>query len=197
MFWIFVSLKMHQSQGDGALRSLALAGRSCPSGKQQLRQRIPLVTFKHHNTCKQSVFDSPTLASTLDQYIRSYRTRHDVSQPKNPRRKPHPQHIPTVYRPNFRLKDKAVVALACAACSVDSEHERHGEPFAHDRGPGRGYAGSWRICRWHVSQMNNLDIGVRLMKLEHRFMAASKVLGEETVNGAAGAAADASQNKRS
>ena len=148
------------------------------------------------------MLDSPTLTSTLDQYIRSYRTRHDVSQPKNTRRKPHPQHIATVYRPNFRLQDKAVVALACTACSVDSEHERHGEPSAHDCGSGGGYARSWRIRRWHVSHKPVADmrgrwhIGVRLTKFKYRFMAASKVLGEETVNGATGAAADASQSKR-
>ena len=195
---------MHQSQGDGALRSLALAGRSCPSGKQQptTAPENTLPTFKHHNTCKQSVLDSPALTSTLDQHIRSFRTRHDVSQSQNPRRKPHPQHISTVYRPNLRLQDKAAVALACAACSVDSEHERYGEPFAHDCGSGGGYARSWRIRRWHVSHKPVADmrgrwhIGVRLTKFKYRFMAASKVLGEETVNGATGAAADASQSKR-
>jgi hypothetical protein len=38
---------------------------------------------------------------------------------------------------------------------------------------------------------------VRLTALKTRFMAASKVLGEEAVNGATDAAADASQSKRS
>jgi hypothetical protein len=37
----------------------------------------------------------------------------------------------------------------------------------------------------------------RLTVVEYRFMAASKVLGEETVNDATVAAADASQSKRS
>jgi hypothetical protein len=37
---------------------------------------------------------------------------------------------------------------------------------------------------------------MRLTALKHRFMAASKVLGEEAVNGAADAAADNSQSKR-
>lgn len=149
------------------------------------------------------MFDSPTLTSILDQSIRSYCTRRDVSQPTNTRRKPHPQHVATVYRPNFCLQDKAVVALACAACSIDSKHERHGEPSAHDCGPGGGYARSWRIRRRHVSPKSVAEIrahwhiGVRLTEFECRFMAASKVLGEETVNGATGAAADASQSKRS
>jgi hypothetical protein len=38
---------------------------------------------------------------------------------------------------------------------------------------------------------------MRLTMLTSRFMAASKVLGEEAVNGAADAAVDASQSKRS
>ena len=174
---------------------------SCPSGKQQPPQRT--LTFVHHNTRKQSVLDSPIATNTLDQQIQSYRTRHNVAQPKNTRRKPHPQHISTVYCPNFRLEDKAVVALACAACSIDGEYERYGEPSAHDCSPGGGYARSWRIRWWHVSnspvaeRQSNWYIRVRLTEFNDRFMAASKVLGEETVNGATGAAADASQSKRS
>jgi len=37
---------------------------------------------------------------------------------------------------------------------------------------------------------------MRLTALNHRFMAASKVLGEEAVNGVADAAADNPQSKR-
>jgi hypothetical protein len=174
---------------------------SRPSCKQQPPQNIP--PLFHQNFQQHSVTCSPITTGSLNRNTRIIHTRHNVSQPKNSRRKPHPQHISTVYGPNFGLQDTAVVALACAACSVNSEHERYGEPFAHDRGPGRGYAGSWRIRWWHVSHKTLAEgwtswrVGVRLTKLEHRFMAASKVLGEETVNGAAGPAADASQNKRS
>ena len=174
---------------------------SCPSGKQQPPQRIPALV--HQNTWKQSVLNSPIGTSTLAQTIRSYHTRHDVPQPKNTRRKPHPQHISTIYRPNFRLQDKTVIASACAACSADSEHERYGEPSAHDCGSGGGYARSWRIRWWHVShdpvaeRRAHWYIRVRLTSFKYRFMAASKVLGEETVNGATGAAADASHSKRS
>jgi len=149
------------------------------------------------------VLNSTIAKGSLAQQIRSYHLRHDVSQPKNTRRKPHPQYISTVYRPDFRLQIKAAVAPSCATGSVNSEHERYGEPSAHDCSSGGGYARSWRI-RWrHVSRDQSAErrahwhVGVRLTKIKYRFMAASKVLGEETVNGATGAAADASQSKRS
>lgn len=89
----------------------------------------------------------------------SSNTINHVSQPKNPQRKPHPQHLAAVYRANFGLQNTAIVALARATCSIDREHERYGEPLAHDGCSGRGYARSWRICGWHVSHTPSLRNG--------------------------------------
>jgi hypothetical protein len=59
-----------------------------------------------------------------------------------------------------------------------------------------GYAGGMYVARQSLEE-SVLGVRLWLTVLQYRFMAASKVLGEETVNGATNAAADTTQSKRS
>jgi hypothetical protein len=111
----------------------------------------PNIRATNHDFRKLNLSRPSVATETFDQKIYPKISSNNVTQRKNAGRQPHPHYLSTVNRANFGLQNTPAVASACTTCSIDSEHERYGESFAHDGCSGGGYARSWRVCGRHVS----------------------------------------------
>lgn len=92
---------------------------------------------------------------------------------------------------HFRFKISSAFAFAFAASTVDGEYVRSGELAAYDGCAGGGHERIGRVCWRNVSIMLLSGSTCRILfgladLCWCRFMAASKVLGEETVQGGSG-----------